>query len=74
MQLIEVDEVLAAVTRQLAGEPARHRLPVVDVAYTDAGGTVLGVIVRSSVEVGRAAVTAPADPAPALPAAAAKPR
>jgi ADP-heptose:LPS heptosyltransferase len=50
MQLIEVDEVLAAVQRQLEGKAARSRLPVVEVAYTGPQGTVLGVIVRSSVE------------------------
>jgi ADP-heptose:LPS heptosyltransferase len=57
MQLIEVDEVLAAVQRQLEGKAARHRLPMIDVAYAGPEGTVLGVIVRSSI-----ALAAPSSP------------
>lgn len=50
MQLIEVPEVLAAVTRQLEGKAAPVRLPLVDVAYSGPHGGALGVIVRSSVD------------------------
>jgi len=49
MQMITVPEVFAAVERRLEGEPARVRLPVVDVTYSGPHGEPLGVFVRSSV-------------------------
>ncbi len=62
MQLIEVDEVLAAVERQLAGKTAKTRLPIAEVAYTGLEGCALGVIVRSSVDVPRPAHGEPVEP------------
>lgn len=50
MQLIGVDEVVAAVKRQLAGKQAPTRLPIANVAYAAPGGDALGVIVRATVE------------------------
>lgn len=65
MQLISVEEVLAAIERQLGAIPAKHRLPLADVAYTTPHGGALGVIVRASVEVPRPLTTATSTtPAP----------
>jgi ADP-heptose:LPS heptosyltransferase len=64
MQLIELDEVVAAVERQLDGKAAKHRLPVLEVAYEGPRGGALGVIVRSSVENAPIATVGPTDPEP----------
>lgn len=53
MQLITVDETLAAVERQLAGKPSLDRVPRLDFVYQSGGAGPLGVIVRSSVPAAR---------------------
>lgn len=50
MQRLDVDEVLAAVERQLAGKSAPVRLPLTGVTYAAPDGSALGVIVRATVE------------------------
>lgn len=53
MQLIRLDEVLAATLRQLAGEAAMARAPETPFEYESAEGDALGTLARSSVTAGR---------------------
>jgi ADP-heptose:LPS heptosyltransferase len=49
MKLITVDEVVAAVQRQLSGKPAVRRLPIAAVTFQKSNADALGIIRRATV-------------------------